>query len=84
MNAMKEVLLEMLRVQYAPNAPKGHRSILYMIILNKGHKALCPLCFVKTILLAPVTNATVFYTAFHCSPLMRALAGAAAAAVAAE
>eukprot|EP01044_Picomonas_judraskeda_P005821 COSAG03_NODE_563_length_6926_cov_121.943899_5_plen_83_part_00 len=46
-NAMKEVLLELLRVQYAPNAPKGHRSILYMIIdkghKDKGHKALCPL-----------------------------------------
>ena len=44
---MKEVLLELLRVQYAPNAPKGHRSILYMIIdkghTDKGHKALCPL-----------------------------------------
>ena len=34
---MKEVLLELLRVQYAPNAPKGHKSILYMII-DKGHK----------------------------------------------
>ena len=34
-------------VQYAPNAPKGHRSILYMTIdkghKDKGHKALCPL-----------------------------------------
>ena len=44
---MKEVLLELLRVQYAPNAPKGRRSILYMIIdkghKDKGHKVLCPL-----------------------------------------
>ena len=37
---MKEVLLELLRVQYAPNAPKGHRSILYRryMIIDKGHK----------------------------------------------
>jgi hypothetical protein len=29
---MKEGVAGMLRVQYAPNAPNGHRSILYITI----------------------------------------------------
>eukprot|EP01043_Picozoa_sp_COSAG02_P064208 COSAG02_NODE_9315_length_2258_cov_2.237610_1_plen_109_part_00 len=39
---MKEGVAGMLRVQYAPSAPNGHRSILY-ITIDTGHKAsLCP------------------------------------------